>query len=59
LYARNVQALLELMLDGSEEGHPRLRIDFADEILAGACVHRGHALDAAGIEGPVTVGARA
>ena len=59
LYARNVQALLELMLDSSDEGHPRLRIDFADEILAGACVHRGHALDAGGVEAPATAGAPA
>jgi NAD(P) transhydrogenase subunit alpha len=36
LYARNVQALLELFLD--EEGN--LSLDFDDEILAGACVTR-------------------
>jgi len=34
LYARNVQALLELFLD--EEGN--LSLDFEDEIIAGACV---------------------
>jgi NAD(P) transhydrogenase subunit alpha len=33
LYARNVQALLELLLDGRE-----VRTDLSDEILAGACV---------------------
>ncbi len=36
LYARNVQALLELMLD--EDGD--LHLDFDDEIIAGACVVR-------------------
>ncbi|HEX6388198.1 MAG TPA: Re/Si-specific NAD(P)(+) transhydrogenase subunit alpha [Solirubrobacteraceae bacterium] len=36
LYARNVQALIELMLD--EEGN--LKLDFEDEIIAGACVTR-------------------
>jgi len=35
LYARNVQALLELMID---EG--QLKLDFEDEIIAGACVTR-------------------
>jgi NAD(P) transhydrogenase subunit alpha len=37
LYARNIQSLLELMLD--EEGN--LALDFEDEIIAGACVTRG------------------
>ena len=36
LYARNVQALVELMLD--DEG--ALKLDFEDEIIAGACVTR-------------------
>jgi NAD(P) transhydrogenase subunit alpha len=35
LYARNVQALLELMVADSE-----LSLDFDDEILAGACITR-------------------
>jgi H+-translocating NAD(P) transhydrogenase subunit alpha len=35
LYARNVQSLLELMV---EEG--ALRLDFEDEVLAGACITR-------------------
>ena len=35
LYARNVQALLELMV---EEGE--LKLDFEDEVLAGACITR-------------------
>ena len=35
LYARNVQALLELMVkDG------RLELDFEDEVIAGACITR-------------------
>jgi len=37
MYARNIQALLELMTD--EEGG--LTLDFDDEIIAGACVTRG------------------
>jgi NAD(P) transhydrogenase subunit alpha len=36
LYARNVQALLELFL--SEEGE--LALDWEDEIIAGACIVR-------------------
>ena len=36
LYARNVQALLELMLD--EEGN--LNLNWEDEVIAGACVTR-------------------
>jgi NAD(P) transhydrogenase subunit alpha len=36
LYARNVQALLELMLD--DDGN--LAMDFDDEVIAGACVVR-------------------
>ncbi|MFD1051178.1 NAD(P)(+) transhydrogenase (Re/Si-specific) subunit alpha, partial [Kibdelosporangium lantanae] len=35
LYARNVQALLELLVDQG-----RLRLDFDDEIVAAACVTR-------------------
>jgi H+-translocating NAD(P) transhydrogenase subunit alpha len=43
LYARNVQALLELMLD--DEGN--LALDFDDEVIAGACVVReGEAVEA-------------
>jgi H+-translocating NAD(P) transhydrogenase subunit alpha len=43
LYARNVQALLELMLD--EEGN--LHMHFDDEVVAGACVVReGEAVSA-------------
>jgi NAD(P) transhydrogenase subunit alpha len=37
LYARNVHALIELMLDDQGE----LKLDFEDEILAGACVTAG------------------
>jgi NAD(P) transhydrogenase subunit alpha len=36
LYARNIQALLELMV---KEG--QLALDFEDEVIAGACVTRG------------------
>ena len=43
LYARNVQALLELLLD--EDGN--LAMDFDDEVVAGACVVReGEAVQA-------------
>jgi H+-translocating NAD(P) transhydrogenase subunit alpha len=35
LYARNVQSLLELMVQDGE-----LRLDFEDEIIAGACITR-------------------
>ena len=36
LYARNVQSLLELMLDDDGD----MSLDFDDEIIAGACVTR-------------------
>src|SRR4051794_23370252 len=42
LYARNVQALLELLLEDGE-----LRADRSDEILVGACVTRGPAFASA------------
>jgi NAD(P) transhydrogenase subunit alpha len=38
LYARNIQALLELMAD-DESG--ALAPDFEDEVIAGACIVRG------------------
>ncbi|MBJ7330606.1 MAG: Re/Si-specific NAD(P)(+) transhydrogenase subunit alpha [Solirubrobacteraceae bacterium] len=37
LYARNVQALLELFLDEEKQG---VSLDFEDEIIAGACITR-------------------
>jgi H+-translocating NAD(P) transhydrogenase subunit alpha len=43
LYARNVLSLLELIVpeaDGDEGGEPQLKLDFEDEIVAGACVAR-------------------
>jgi H+-translocating NAD(P) transhydrogenase subunit alpha len=36
LYARNIQALLELMISEGE-----LKLDFEDEVIAGACITRG------------------
>jgi NAD(P) transhydrogenase subunit alpha len=36
LYARNIQALLGLMIDAG-----RLKLDFNDEVISGACVTRG------------------
>jgi len=44
LYARNIQALLELFLD--EQG--QLALDFDDEIVAGACIVRDGAIVSAG-----------
>lgn len=42
LYARNVQALIELMVQKDEEsGATSLALDFEDEIIAGACITRG------------------
>ncbi len=42
LYARNVHALLELLLAGGDDGaEPTLHLDFDDEIIAGACITRG------------------
>ena len=35
LYARNIQSLLGLMIDGG-----RLQLDFEDEVIAGACITR-------------------
>jgi NAD(P) transhydrogenase subunit alpha len=37
LYARNIQALLGLMI--TDEG--QLSLDFDDEVIAGACITRG------------------
>jgi NAD(P) transhydrogenase subunit alpha len=36
LYARNIQSLLGLMIDDGE-----LKVDFEDEVIAGACITRG------------------
>jgi NAD(P) transhydrogenase subunit alpha len=52
LYARNVQALLELFLD--DEGN--LALDFDDEILAGACVTRGGEIVHEGAKAKVEAG---
>jgi NAD(P) transhydrogenase subunit alpha len=47
LYARNIQALLELMIGAptdSPDGQPvagQLKLDFEDEVIAGACITRG------------------
>jgi len=54
LYARNVQALLELMLGHDQSNGARaarLEFDFSDEIIAGACVSRGGALAPARSQG--------
>jgi NAD(P) transhydrogenase subunit alpha len=44
LYARNIESLLGLMV--SEEGE--LKLDFEDEIIAGACITRDHEIVHAG-----------
>ena len=45
LYARNVQELLGLLIsDGTDGGSASLRLDFDDEIVAGACVTRDGAV---------------
>jgi H+-translocating NAD(P) transhydrogenase subunit alpha len=49
LYARNVQALLELFVD--EEG--ALKLDFDDEIIAGACIVRDGEIVHAGAKAAV------
>lgn len=40
LFARNVQALLDLVVEEKEDGANELKLDFEDEIIAGACVVR-------------------
>jgi H+-translocating NAD(P) transhydrogenase subunit alpha len=40
LFARNVQALLDLLVDAEGDGAPELKLDFEDEIIAGACIVR-------------------
>ena len=47
LYAKNVQSLLGLMVD--EEG--ALKLDFDDEIIAGACITRDGEIVHEGAEG--------
>jgi NAD(P) transhydrogenase subunit alpha len=49
LYARNVQALLELLID--DEGN--LRLDFDDEIVDGACIVRNGEIRHAGAKAAV------
>ena len=39
LYAKNIQSLLDLMTDKENEG--ALKLDFDDEVIAGACITRG------------------
>ncbi len=42
LYARNIQALLELMIEAPTDGSAgKLKLDFDDEVIAGACITRG------------------
>lgn len=40
LFARNVQALLDLVVETGENDSVQLKLDFDDEIVAGACVVR-------------------
>jgi NAD(P) transhydrogenase subunit alpha len=55
LYARNVQSLLELLVD--EEG--ALNLNFDDEIVAGACITRGGEIVHAGAKKTVEAAAPA
>jgi NAD(P) transhydrogenase subunit alpha len=48
LYGRNVQALLELMLDD----HGELALDWDDEIIAGSCIVRDGAIVGASAKAP-------
>ena len=57
LYARNVQSLVELMLDTEGEGGPSLKLDFEDEIIAGACITRGGEVVHAGAQKTVEAAA--
>jgi NAD(P) transhydrogenase subunit alpha len=52
LFARNVQALLELLVD--EEG--KLALDFDDEIVSGACIVRDGEIVNAGAKAAVEAG---
>jgi H+-translocating NAD(P) transhydrogenase subunit alpha len=40
LFARNVQALLELLVETQDGAAPQLELDFDDEVVAGACIVR-------------------
>jgi NAD(P) transhydrogenase subunit alpha len=55
LYARNVQSLLELLVD--DEGN--LNLNFDDEIIAGACITRGGEIVHAGAKKTVDAAAAA
>jgi NAD(P) transhydrogenase subunit alpha len=39
LYARNIQSLVDVMLD-TEGDEPTVKLDFEDEVIAGACITR-------------------
>jgi len=56
LFARNVQALLELMIkapEGGNPGEPTLELDFDDEIISGACITRDGEIVNAGAKAAV------
>ncbi len=55
LFARNVLALLELMIQApaEESGAPTLHLDFDDEIIAGACIVRDGEIVNAGAKAAV------
>lgn len=40
LFARNVQALLDLLVATKQDGAAELTLDFEDEVIAGACIVR-------------------
>jgi NAD(P) transhydrogenase subunit alpha len=59
LFARNVLALLELMIQApvEEGGEPTLHLDFDDEIIAGACIVRDGEIVHAGAKAAVDAAA--
>jgi len=59
LFARNVLALLELMIQApeTEGGAPTLHLDFDDEIIAGACIVRDGEIVHAGAQAAVDAAA--
>jgi H+-translocating NAD(P) transhydrogenase subunit alpha len=56
LFARNVQALLDLLVvpkEGGADGEVELKLDFEDEIVAGACTVRDGEIVGAGAKAAV------
>ena len=56
LYARNVQALLGLIVADGEDGAAHPDLDFDDEVVAGACVARDGEIVHAGAKAAAEAG---